>query len=304
MEEQSLVNSIGQFIVYLEKEKQFSAHTISAYKHDLAELTDYCTLKKIPLQLETVMKKPALRAFLFSLSSNGNKPRSVARKIASIKSFSKFCVKQGFLATNPAKVLASPKLDKPLPVFLTQRQTNALKPPVDAVSEKLRNYAIIEFFYGCGIRLSELHSLNIGAVDLHHQTIKVLGKGRKERIIPVTKDALGAMDRYLSQRKDRNIFDAPLFTNSQLKRLSQRQIQRVVAKDLGTVSQQKKRSPHVLRHSFATHLLDAGADIRAVKELLGHESLATTQIYTHISKEHIQNVYKQAHPRAKRTDES
>ncbi|HMA65578.1 MAG: tyrosine-type recombinase/integrase [Fibrobacterota bacterium] len=294
--------TIERFLEYLKKEKNFSDHSIKAYTIDLQQLTDYCIEKKIGTDVVSVMKKPVLRGFIMSLSADHKKPRSIARKIACLKSFAKYCVKQKILTVNTAKVIASPKLDKPLPVFLTKNQAEHLQPKAENTLESTRNDAIIEFFYGCGIRLSELQGLNLNDVNTRNLTIRVFGKGRKERIVPITKDAIIAMERYRSHCRTIDITNPPLFINTEGGRLSGRQISRVVSKRLSEVSQQKKRSPHVLRHSFATHLLDEGADIRAVKELLGHSSLSTTQIYTHISKEHLTKVYKQAHPRAVRTD--
>jgi tyrosine recombinase XerC len=294
--------TIERFLEYLKKEKNFSDHSIKAYTIDLQQLTDYCIEKKIGTDVVSVMKKPVLRGFIMSLSADHKKPRSIARKIACLKSFAKYSVKQKILTVNTAKVIASPKLDKPLPVFLTKNQAEHLQPKVENTLESTRNDAIIEFFYGCGIRLSELQGLNLNDVNTRNLTIRVFGKGRKERIVPITKVAITAMERYRSHCRNIDITNPPLFINTEGGRLSGRQISRVVSKRLSEVSQQKKRSPHVLRHSFATHLLDEGADIRAVKELLGHSSLSTTQIYTHISKEHLTKVYKQAHPRAVRTD--
>lgn len=297
-----LLGTVERFLEYLKKEKNFSDHSITAYSIDLRQLSDYCIEKKIGSDIITVMKKPVLRGFIMSLSADHNKPRSIARKIACLKSFAKYCVKQKILSVNTAKVISSPKLDKPLPVFLTKNQAEHLQPKADNTLESTRNDAIIEFFYGCGIRLSELQGLNLKDVNTRNLTIRVFGKGRKERIVPITKEAIRAMERYRSHCRNIGETDQPLFITDKGSRLSVRQISRIVNKRLSEVSQQKKRSPHVLRHSFATHLLDEGADIRAVKELLGHSSLSTTQIYTHISKEHLTKVYKQAHPRAVRTD--
>ncbi len=291
-----------RFLEYLKKEKNFSDHSIKAYAIDLRQLSDYCTEKKIDPDVTSVMKKPVLRGFIMRLSADQKKSRSIARKIACLKSFAKYCVKQKILAVNMVKVLAAPKLDKPLPVFLTKNQAEHLQPKAENTLESTRNDTIIEFFYGCGIRLSELQGLNLNDINTRNLTIRVFGKGRKERIVPITKDAITAMERYRSHCRNAGELNPALFVNVQGERLSVRQISRIVNKRLSEVSQQKKRSPHVLRHSFATHLLDEGADIRAVKELLGHSSLSTTQIYTHISKEHISKVYKQAHPRAIRTD--
>lgn len=293
---------ITKFLEYLEKEKNFSGHTIAAYGRDLQQFSDFLKDKRISLVLSECFKKSNLRAFTFKLSNEGQKPRSVARKIAAFKSFSKFCLKKGFLSSNPAKVISSPKLDKPLPVFLTKKQAAQLDPPTDTKEESYRNHTILEFFYGSGIRLSELYSLNINSVNIRQETIHVLGKGRKERIVPLTAVAIDWMKRYLQMRQTTDAPDEPLFVNNKGMRLSRRQIERIVQRRLSEVSTQKKRSPHVLRHSFATHLLDEGADIRAVKELLGHSSLSTTQVYTHISKEHLLKIYKQAHPRASESE--
>jgi integrase/recombinase XerC len=251
------------------------------------------------------MKKGVMRSFTLSLGECVLKPRSVARKIATLKSFSKFCMKRKLVDVNPAKLLANPKLDKPLPAFLTEKQAHDLdsasagaKSKEQSPREALRNRAIVELLYGSGIRLAELHSLDVGTIEYKRGSVRVLGKGRKERVVPVTDSAVAAIGHYLDTRRTSRAHDDPLFTNDKGRRLSRRQIERVVGRELSLVTQQKKKSPHVLRHSFATHLLDRGADIRAVKELLGHASLSTTQVYTHMSKEHLLKVYRLAHPRA------
>lgn len=300
----SLSLVISSFLEYVRKEKFFSEHSINAYRRDLFQFYDFCNNKNIPLTPDSALKKIVLRSFIMSLSSEGNKPRSIARKMGALKSFAKYCVKQKILSVNTVKVLVSPKLDKPLPVFLTQHQTENIIKPQENTFESTRNHCIVEFFYGCGIRLSELYLLNVNDVEVKQQVVKVFGKGRKQRIVPVTTVAIVAMNRYLQHCCKDGGFKIPLFINSKGERLSKRQIERIVSKSLASVSQQKKRSPHVLRHSFATHLLDEGADIRAVKELLGHASLSTTQIYTHVSKEHLLEIYRQAHPRAEQSDKS
>ena len=299
-----LAEALDSFYAYIEKEKGFSLNTLAAYRRDLGELAAYLVSKKIPLDLAAVLEKKALRSFVFSLSARKLKPRSVARKIAAIKSFSRFCARRGLLPNNPAKLLSAPKLDVKLPVLLSRTQADALAPPpaAGAGGNSLRDHAIVEFFYGSGIRLSELRALTVGAIDTKHALVRVIGKGRKERIVPLTDTAIAAMERYLGIRKPPPAFGSPLFANAQSKTLSARQIERIVTRALGRVTMQKKRSPHVLRHSFATHLMDAGADMRAVKDLLGHASLATTQVYTHVSREHLLKAYKQAHPRAARQE--
>lgn len=298
----SLIPAFAEFFAYLEKERGFSGNTVSAYRSDLDEFVRFLTSKNSALSLETVLVKTVLRSFAFFLSSRELRPRSVARKIAALKSFSRFCVRRHLVRNNAARLLAAPKLDRQLPVFLTQKQTGQLVPPPAKSSEAtFRNHAIIEFFYGSGIRLAELQSLAISSVNVKGGTVRVMGKGRKERVVPLTATAIEAMERYLSTRRSAKTPDDPLFVSSTGRVLSRRQIERIVAAQLACVSQQKKRSPHVLRHSFATHLMDAGADIRAVKELLGHASLTTTQIYTHVSREHLLKAYRQAHPRAERS---
>jgi integrase/recombinase XerC len=289
---------IGIFIEYLEKERLFSMHTTTAYRRDLLQFADFMAKKNVAMDLQSCMNKMSLRGFLFQLSRNGNKPRSIARKLAALKSFSRYCLRQNLIAANPTQVLATPKPDKPLPVFLTKKQAHGLLLTDDEPGHSLRNRLIVEFFYGSGIRLSELQALDIASVDTVNETVRVLGKGRKERIIPVTHITVEMMRRYLTQGMRGGQRNEPLFVNNQGIRLSKRQIQRIVERELSAVSHQKKRSPHVLRHSFATHLMDGGADIRAVKELLGHASLNTTQVYTHVSREQLLKVYKQAHPRA------
>lgn len=299
-----LSTTIEQFLDYLKKERGFSEHTISAYQSDLEQFSTYLqTQKSPPESLQESLTKLHLRGFLFGLSHSGMKPRSIARKLAALKSLCRFCLRKQLLSANPTKALATPKLDKTLPVFLTQNQAERLLPNEQIAPDRLRNQLIVEFFYGSGIRLSELHGLDISSVDPRNKTVRVLGKGRKERILPLTDIAISLMERYVHTTRRGTESEGALFVNNRGERLSKRQIQRVVGKELAQVSQQKKRSPHVLRHTFATHLMDGGADIRAVKELLGHSSLATTQVYTHISREHLLKAYRLAHPRAEEEPE-
>lgn len=294
----NLSNIIRKFLEYLRKQRGYSDHTVDAYRRDLSQFTDFIKDEIGKSSVNEVMTKGALRSFVYSFREYGFKPRTIARKVATLKSFSRYCVKNKIISINPAKTLRSPKLDKPLPVFLTRKQADMLVTDNPEDEAALRNRAIVELLYGTGIRLAELHSLNAGTIDRKSRLVRVIGKGRKERVVPVTPDAIQLIDRYLLIRTVAKGHDDPLFVNKKGERLSRRQIERIVNHELAAVSQQKKKSPHVLRHSFATHLLDGGADIRAVKELLGHSSLSTTQIYTHVSKEHLQKVYRQAHPRA------
>ena len=292
---------ISEFFDYLKKERGFSDHTLDAYRRDITQCTGFIHQRtgNESLPLNECMTKMHLRAFLFHLSNEGMKPRSIARKLAALKSFTRFCLRRKYLTANPTKVLATPKPDKALPVFLTKNQAAGLdRDAGERDPDVIRNRLIVELLYGSGIRLSELHALDTNTIDSRQKTVRVMGKGRKERIVPLTDSVIILLQHYLTLTGRRYGEVTPLLLNKNEERLSRRQIQRIVQKELALVSQQKKKSPHVLRHSFATHLMDAGADIRAVKELLGHASLTTTQIYTHISKEHLQKVYRQAHPRA------
>jgi integrase/recombinase XerC len=291
--------TVSRFIEYIRKEKGYSPLTAQAYEADLNQLGAFAEKHHKVTLLDQVTVKAILRSFLYMLREDGMKARSIARKVATLKSFGKFCFKYKLLDANPAKLIATPKLDSPLPAFLTQQQAQSLETiKHDDSVESFRNQGIVELLYGSGIRLSELYALNRDAINTRQRTIRVLGKGSKERIVPVTTQSIELTQQYLGKRRGTPADGQALFTNDKGERLSRRQIQRVVYAELAAVSQLKKKSPHVLRHSFATHLMDGGADIRAVKELLGHESLNTTQVYTHVSKEHLLKIYRLAHPRA------
>lgn len=294
----NLRQTIDQFLEYLTKQRGFSVLTAKAYRRDLGQFHEHVREALGDVGLEEALTKGILRSFTYALGARGLRPRSIARKVATMKSFCRFCARHNLISANAAKTVVAPKLDKPLPSFLTEKQAAGLEQhPEAATGDLLRDRAIVEVLYGSGIRLSELHSLNVGTIDRRQATVRVVGKGRKERIVPVPPSAIEAVEQYIRSRGGADQ-QAPLFVNAKGGRLSARQIQRIVHRELTRVTTQKKRSPHVLRHSFATHLLDAGADIRSVKELLGHSSLATTQIYTHVSKEHLKKTYFQAHPRA------
>jgi len=298
----TFTEALAAFLSYLAKERRYSPHTVLAYRTDLEQLRAYATGQGGGDSLSAVMSKAVLKGHVYALSRDGARPRSLARKVAAIKSFARFCVRRALMAGNAAKLLVTPRLDKPLPAFLTESQTRALE-SVSTGSrelERLRNHAIVELFYGSGMRLSELRALDSTSIDRRHLTVRVVGKGNKERIVPVTTAATDAVDRYHRLRRGTPADSEALFASDNGGRLSVRQIRRVVTATLTQVTQQKKRSPHVLRHTFATHMLDNGADVRAIKELLGHASLGTTQVYTHVSKEHLLAAYRKAHPRAER----
>jgi integrase/recombinase XerC len=293
-------DAIESFLGYLSGERAYSGHTVSAYRRDLQQFTAYIAESLNTDDIGKAMTKSPLRGYLYGLSRAGMKPRTLARKIATFKSFAKYCVRRKLLESNPTRLLITPRLDKPLPAFLTERQAAELDTQGEVETlDGLRNRAIVELFYGTGMRLSELYALDADSIDQKRLTVKVLGKGRKERVVPVTRTAVDAIRDYHKQRKGTPSAGEALFTNAKGQRLSRRTIQRIVTRALQGVTQQKKKSPHVLRHTYATHMLNGGADVRAIKELLGHASLSTTQVYTHVSREHLLAAYRQAHPRAK-----
>jgi site-specific recombinase XerD len=270
-----------------------------AYRRDLDGFAQYCADNFDDTETAALVRAAVMRAYVYSLHEKDLSNKSIARVVATLKSFAKYCVRRGHIPENPASSLISPKLEQTIPSFLTEHQTRDLTPPVqDGRITALRNCAIVELLYGAGVRLSELHAAIIADIDFRERMIKVLGKGGKQRIVPVTETAISLVKSYIRQRELALHSTSPLFVNTKGARLSKRQIQRVVYALVSGVSDAKKRSPHVLRHTYATHLINNGADIRAVKELLGHASLTTTQIYTHVSKAHLLRTYKQAHPRA------
>ncbi|MFH1008162.1 MAG: tyrosine recombinase XerC [Candidatus Latescibacterota bacterium] len=296
---------LHSFLEYIEKERGFSEHTVSAYGRDLVQF-----LRFLEEELEWEAIEPdqidrlAIRQFLGTLGRRGAAKKSVARKLASIRSFMKYLCREGVLEKNPALSVVSPKLEKRLPSFLNVDQANrAMDGAFRDDAYGVRDRAILEVLYGAGIRLGELVGLNRGSVDLLGRVIRVRGKGRKDRIVPLGRAAVRALESYLARRgellpKKDGVLQEALFLNRYGGRLSGRSIQYLVEKCLSEVAEAGKVSPHALRHSFATHLLDAGADLMAVKELLGHTSLSTTQVYTHVSTERLRKAYEQAHPRA------
>lgn len=282
---------IPKFLSYLEIEKNYSDHTILNYKIDLEEFFDFLdgmSFKNIDY--------PVLRRYVAHIRAKNLKPRSVARKLSCLRSFFKYLHREGLVDKNPAKLLMTPKLDKKLPNFLSEDEALTLiestKP--DKASE-LRDRAIFETLYSTGIRVSELVGLNEQSVDTIGNVIRVMGKGKKERIVPIGEKAVEAIMAYTQACPRKG---SALFLNKNGTRLTTRSIRNIINKYIQRVGMHKKVSPHAIRHSFATHLLNRGADLRSVQELLGHMNLSTTQIYTHLTTEKLKNVYDQAHPRA------
>jgi len=284
---------IDKFITYLEVEKNYSSHTLLNYRLDLGEFFTF--LQEQPLEKVEYLH---LRRFLSSLRDRNLKPRSMARKLSSLRSFFRFMNREGYLKENPAVLLMSPKLDKPLPKFLSESEmAQFIEAPKTDDDFGRRDRAILEVLYSTGIRVSELVGLNVEHVDLIGQIAKVSGKGKKQRLVPIGRKAVDALQTYLSQRKKMNA--SACFLNKNGTRLTTRGVFNITDKYIKQVSATKDISPHVLRHSFATHMLDRGADLRSVQELLGHVSLSTTQIYTHVTTDRLKKVYDKAHPRAK-----
>lgn len=288
---------IKQYINELKSERHYSAHTVAAYEADLEQLNLFLTRHfesetVEPTRIDTI----TLRLFLGELADADIRPRSIARKTTVIRSFFQHVLKKGVIEDNPARSLKSPKIPRDLPHVINENDMQEVfKTVSDEHNNAMRDRAILELFYSTGVRLSELISLQKKSIDWGNMTIRVTGKGKRERIIPFGYAAKRALKTYIQNAGDISPF---IFVHKNGRRLSGRTVQRVVAKYISMVSEVKKKSPHVIRHSFATHLLDRGADLRAVQELLGHRNLSTTQIYTHVSIDRLKRIYQEKHPRA------
>ena len=282
---------IDKYIRYLDVEKGYSRHTILNYSKDLSEFKAFLGERA----LETV-DYLALRKFLSVLRERNLKSRSISRKLSCLRSFFRFLNREGLLKSDPAKAVSNPKLEKHLPKFLTEEEiTRLIESPDLAKLSGLRDRAILETFYSTGIRVSELVGLNFEDIDFFSGVVKVRGKGKKERMVPIGEKALGVLRDYAQKRK--NTLPA-VFLNKNGSRLTDRGVRLILDKYIRLTSLREDISPHSLRHSFATHLLNRGADLRSVQELLGHANLSTTQIYTHVTMDKLKGVYDKAHPRA------
>ncbi len=291
------------FVAKLEHEKGFSEHTLRAYHKDLLQFDNFLKAEKRS-SLESV-NHLLLRRFLAVLRSKNYSKRTIARKLASIRSFFKFLIREGELVANPFEMLRTPKQDKKLPQFLSITEVDVLlKAPDSSSVMGLRDMAIMETLYSTGIRVSELVGLDEGHIDFTSGMIKVQGKGKKERLVPIGSHAINAINEYINskprskKKEEKSVSRSePLFLNKYGDRLTARSVARSLDKYLKASGINLLTSPHTFRHSFATHLLDKGADLRSVQEMLGHSSLSTTQVYTHITTERLKNVYDKAHPR-------
>jgi integrase/recombinase XerC len=302
---------IERFLEHLRVERNASAHTLRSYASDLEQFRSFLWSagfhrdeKKGDVRAEKI-DHLAIRAYLSRLYRE-HKKSSLARKLAAQRSFFRYLVDEGLMKRSPAEIVATPKQEKNLPSFLSVDEVFALvEKPDRATPWGARDRAILETLYSCGIRVSELVGLSDGDVDFQLGIVRVYGKGRKERIVPIGEKAIEALRAYLPRRDEvlarrkKSGPRAPLFINRRGTRLTARSVGRILQKHVLQSGLLRKVSPHALRHTFATHLLDAGADLRAIQEMLGHVSLSTTQRYTHVSMDKLMEVYDKAHPRAK-----
>ncbi len=286
----------NKFITYLSSEKRFSEYTIKSYTTDLKQFISFLSSEFQIIDEINEISFQIIRTWIASLLEKGLSPRSVNRKISTLKTYFKFLIREGELVENPMMKVVAPKSKKRLPVFIEEDQIASLLNEVQFEEGFVgqRNRLIIELFYVTGIRLSELINIKISDVDFNNQSIKVLGKRNKERIIPLSSTTINSLNNFI-ENNQKNDF---LFTNLDGMKLYTKLVYRLVNKYIAKISSVNKKSPHILRHTFATHMLNNGADINAIKELLGHANLSATQVYTHNTIEKLKTVYKQAHPRA------
>jgi len=295
---------IVDFAGWLKVEKSYSPNTVESYCRDLREFADFIDTEN-PGDIDT----PMVRSFVFSLNSK-NKGTSVARKLSALRTFFRYIMREGVVSTNPVLPISMPRQDRYMPSFLTVDEVfSLLETPGENDRFAHRDKAIMELLYSTGMRVAELAGLDVVQLDFVGESVKVLGKGNKERIVPVGRAALEALQAYLPQRRKlrearvargHSPEEAALFLNSRGSRLTVRSIERLVSEYAVRAGIINRVTPHALRHSFATHLLEMGADLRAVQELLGHASLSTTQKYTHLNMDYLSEVYDRAHPMARK----
>lgn len=300
-------NAIEKYLRYLAIERNASPHTITSYQNDLDQFLSFCQKHNGKNNIDIdYIERITIRLWLGKLTERKLAKSSIARKVAAVRSFFKYCFKRGLVEQNPAHLLIIPKKEQPLPKTVPAADIERMmKLAPGDTPRSAQNRAILELLYGTGIRLSELTSLNEDDINTRLKQIKVVGKGSKQRIIPMGTSALEALECHMETKAElygkKTDVDArkALFLAAGGQRIYSRAVQRITEDFLQRASEVTQKSPHVLRHSFATHLLDNGADIRVIKELLGHSDLSSTQVYTHTSVERLKSVYELAHPRAK-----
>ena len=291
---------LNEFLEYLKFDKGLSDNTLEAYGRDLSKFLAYLQLRKIETPGD--VKRSDILAFISHLLDEGAAFSSSARHLSSIKSFFRFLVLEGHITINPADNLESPKIRRKLPEVLTVEEVDRLMASPNVVSPTgLRDRAMFELMYATGLRVSELLSLEVDDINLTAGYVRCLGKGRKERIVPVGKIASFWVERYMGRSRQKLIkgaFNRTLFVNAKGRKMTRQGFWKLLNKHVARAGITKEVTPHTLRHSFATHLLENGADLRSVQEMLGHADISTTQIYTHLTRQHLREVYQKSHPRA------
>ncbi len=295
---------VSRFLQYLEFEKRASRHTVLSYANDLQQFSSFLE-EEYKLTDLTRVRYLEIRSWLASLMDQGLSPRTVNRKKTALQSFFKFLLKEGIVTENPLKRVISPKMSKRLPVYVEETDLDSLflqiESEVDPDFTSQRNRLILEMFYATGMRLTELVQLKDSDIDINGRTIKILGKRNKERIVPYGPKLSALINSYLAEKEKLFIHlseHAYFFVTESGKKIYQKLAYRVVNTYLSSITTLEKKSPHVMRHTFATHMLNKGADLNAIKELLGHANLSATQVYTHNTIEKLKTIYKQAHPKA------
>jgi integrase/recombinase XerC len=300
-----MMQLLGRYVHYLQGERNLSPYTVRNYRADVREFLDF--LKGEGVESLSGLDRLMLRRYLAWLERRGYARASIARKMAEVRSFFRFLVREGEVARNPLLNLSSPKVEKRLPVFLTGPEAGDLvRAPLDSSPRGLRDRALLELLYAAGLRVSEVVKVDLADVNLERREVRVKGKGSKERVALMGAPAVQALEVYLKKGRPRLMgrrATPALFLNRAGGRLSPRSVQSLVQKYSKGLGVGKRVTPHVVRHTFATHLLDGGADLRTVQELLGHERLATTQVYTHVTQKRSRQVYMASHPRAAKSKE-
>jgi len=293
-----LQKAIAAFLRHLDRERNASPHTVKGYGEDLAQFRLHLKAEMGREPRPQDVDHLLVRAFLARLHRQGLKKVSAARKLAALRTFFRYLCREGVLERNPARALLSPKVERRIPTHLEEPEIDALLDVPGDDDAALRGRAILELLYATGVRCAELVGLDVGEVDLRSRMIRVLGKGDKERIVPFGRRAHQALERYLLVRSRSRPRSDAVFVNARGGRLTDRSVRRLVAQRVRRAALARRISPHTLRHSFATHLLERGADLRAIQELLGHASLSTTQRYTHVNARYVLDIYHKTHPRA------
>jgi len=301
---ESVEKLVYNYIRYLEVERYASPYTVRNYTHDLRHFLEFLEMENVATLGE--VDRHLLRRYIASLQEHGFEKSSVSRKLSALRSFYSYLMQQNLIDSNPLLTVSAPKLDKRLPSFLSSDEvTHLLEIPDTTTPQGQRDRAMLEFLYASGLRVSEIVGLNLDNVNIETREIRVWGKGSKERMVLIGKPAASALDIYLRDGRRRllgNSRTEALFVNRYGRRLSERFLQKAISKYAIMAGLDKRVFPHMVRHSFATHLLDGGADLRVVQELLGHANLSTTQIYTHVTQNQARKVYLAAHPRAKKEE--